>query len=88
MEINGFVAGYCDTMKKKVEPKTNWAKKILDSHREDLDWYTSECVERVPADMKYRLYNVMELYNQSGGEMIIHFTFHAELILQPGKEVN
>lgn len=88
MEVSGLEAGHCDTTKKKVEPKTNWAKTFLDNHQEQLDWYTEECVERFPAYMKYWMNNVKEIYNQTGGETIIHFFFHAELILHSRKEVN
>lgn len=88
VEVSGLEAGHCDTTKKKVEAKTNWAKKFLADHQKELDWYTDECVERSPLYMKYLMYNVKEIYNQTGGETIIHFFFHAELILHSRKEVN
>lgn len=68
VEVSGLEAGYCDTTKKKVETKTNWAKTFLDVHQEQLDWYTAECVERLPPYMKYLMYNVKEIYNQTGGD--------------------
>lgn len=88
VEVSGLEAGYCDTTKKKVEPKTKWAKTFLDDHQEQLDWYTDECVERLPSNFKYLMYNVKEIYNQTGGETMIHFFFHAELILHSRKEVS
>ncbi|XP_029701363.1 major histocompatibility complex class I-related gene protein-like [Takifugu rubripes] len=85
VEVSGLEAGYCDTTKKKVEPKTNWAKTFLDHHQEQLDWYTAECVERFPAYMKYWMYNVKEIYNQTGGVHVIQKLDHCELDSETGE---
>ncbi|TWW65959.1 F10 alpha chain B-F histocompatibility [Takifugu flavidus] len=85
VEVSGLEAGYCDTTKKKVEPKTNWAKTFLDHHQEQLDWYTAECVERFPAYMKYWMYNVKEIYNQTGGVHVMQRLDHCELDSETGE---
>ncbi|XP_051251237.1 major histocompatibility complex class I-related gene protein-like [Dicentrarchus labrax] len=70
-EVDGSLAGYCDTNKKILEPKQDWMKKIFEDDPQYFEWATQQCFERMPNIFKVMIHNLKQHLNQSGGVHIL-----------------
>ncbi|XP_059205192.1 major histocompatibility complex class I-related gene protein-like [Centropristis striata] len=68
--VDELLVGYCDMDKKIVEPKQDWARKVLESDPQQLEWYTRECTEIVPNRFKASIDLLKQRFNQIGGDHI------------------
>ncbi|KAL7389688.1 hypothetical protein ABVT39_008301 [Epinephelus coioides] len=69
--VDGIVAGSCNSINKKVEPKQDWMKKIIEDNPRHLEWYTRQCLETEPNFFKTTIYSLKQRFNQSGGVHIL-----------------
>ncbi|XP_071355991.1 major histocompatibility complex class I-related gene protein-like [Trachinotus anak] len=69
--VDDITVGSCDSNRKIVEPKHDWGKIYLNDNPESLRWYTEQCTENLPMFFKATVYNLMQLFNQTGGVHVL-----------------
>ncbi|XP_049448892.1 major histocompatibility complex class I-related gene protein-like isoform X7 [Epinephelus fuscoguttatus] len=69
--VDGIVAGYCDSVNKKVEPKQDWMRKLIEDDPQHLEWHTQQCYVYYPNFFKTMIHDLKQLFNQSGGVHIL-----------------
>lgn len=67
MVVDGIQTGYCDSSNKTLKPQLDWAKKILETNPEQLEWYTQKCFEDQPNVFRGQIFRWEQRFNQSGG---------------------
>nr|XP_024654217.1 major histocompatibility complex class I-related gene protein [Maylandia zebra] len=71
MVFDGIQTGYCDSSNKTLKPQLDWAKKILQTNPEQLEWYTQKCFEDQPNVFRGHIFRWKQRFNQSGGVHVI-----------------
>ncbi|KAL3984332.1 olfactory receptor [Sarotherodon galilaeus] len=71
MVVDGIQTGYCDSSNKTLKPQLDWAKKILQTNPEQLEWYTQKCFEDQPNVFRGHIFRWKQRFNQSGGVHVI-----------------
>ncbi|XP_073318996.1 major histocompatibility complex class I-related gene protein-like [Pagrus major] len=69
--VDGSLVVYCDGSKKIIEPKHDWAKKLLENDPNQLEHYKGSCFERGPIFFKATINSLKQRFNQSGGVHIL-----------------
>lgn len=69
--VDGVQLGYCDMSKKILEPRQKWARKILEKHPEQLDWYKHKCFEDQPNFFRELISSLKQQFNQSEGAVFL-----------------
>uniref|UniRef100_A0A3Q0SG81 Ig-like domain-containing protein n=1 Tax=Amphilophus citrinellus TaxID=61819 RepID=A0A3Q0SG81_AMPCI len=71
MVVDGVQTGYCDSNNKTLKVQQDWAQKILENNRKQLDWYTQKCSEDQPNVFRAHTVRLKQQFNQSEGVYII-----------------
>ncbi|XP_065326191.1 major histocompatibility complex class I-related gene protein-like [Pelmatolapia mariae] len=69
--VDGIQMGYCDVSKKILEPRQEWARKILEKRPEQLDWYKHKCFEDQPNFFRELISSLKQQFNRSEGVHIL-----------------
>ncbi|XP_025758316.1 major histocompatibility complex class I-related gene protein, partial [Oreochromis niloticus] len=64
--FNGIQAGYCDSNNMTLKPKQDWAKKILQTNRQQKEWYNHMCFKEEPNFFKNMISNVKQFTKSEG----------------------
>ncbi|XP_041664635.1 major histocompatibility complex class I-related gene protein-like isoform X2 [Cheilinus undulatus] len=70
VDVDQIWMAYCDS-NKRIKPKQDWVKKVIQNDREQLDWYKEECFVVQPNFFKTTIENLMQRFNQRGGVHIL-----------------
>lgn len=67
MVFDGIQAGYCDSRNKILEPRQDWAKKILDDNPQQLKSLTVQCFVTLPNLFRAWIFGLQQQFNQPAG---------------------
>ncbi|XP_039676175.1 major histocompatibility complex class I-related gene protein-like isoform X2 [Perca fluviatilis] len=69
--VDDLLFCYCDSNKKLLEPKQDWMKNVFKDNRQQLEWYTLECLDILPNRFKPWMDHFKQRFNQTGGVHIL-----------------
>ncbi|XP_076611536.1 major histocompatibility complex class I-related protein 1-like [Chaetodon auriga] len=69
--LDDVVLGYCDTKKKTIDAKQDWAAQYFKDNPDHLEWYAGECFETEPNFFKDTIDNFKQTLNQDGGVHVL-----------------
>ncbi|XP_070840182.1 major histocompatibility complex class I-related gene protein-like isoform X1 [Chaetodon trifascialis] len=63
--VDGHLLGYCDSIKKTVEPKQEWVKTLFENDPQELEWSREQCLQIQPNLFKTTMSSLKQRFNQS-----------------------
>ncbi|XP_036945535.1 major histocompatibility complex class I-related gene protein-like isoform X2 [Acanthopagrus latus] len=69
--VDDNLVGRCDSSKKIIDPKHDWAKKLLEDDPHHLEHYKRTCFGEVSTYFKAEINSLKQRFNQSGGVHIL-----------------
>ncbi|XP_030596451.1 major histocompatibility complex class I-related gene protein-like [Archocentrus centrarchus] len=69
--VDGINVDYCDSSNKRIEPRQDWMKNMIDDNPVILKWHTQQCFETVPNFFRAWIRSLKQQFNQNGGVHIL-----------------
>ncbi|XP_019206282.1 major histocompatibility complex class I-related gene protein [Oreochromis niloticus] len=86
MMLDGVQIGYCDSITKRVEPRQDWLKEMLENDTELLEMYTRQCFVIQPNTFGNHISSLKEQFQQSEGVHILQMREGCEWDEKTGEE--
>uniref|UniRef100_A0A3P9D7M3 Major histocompatibility complex class I-related gene protein n=1 Tax=Maylandia zebra TaxID=106582 RepID=A0A3P9D7M3_9CICH len=88
MVFDGIQAGYCDSRNKILEPRQDWAKKILDDNPQQLKSLTVQCFVTMPNLFRAWIFGLQQQFNQPAGGKVFPSVSGCEWDESTGEMIN